>query len=602
MGHRYIWPVLTLLIFLAGLANTVQGSEMLKVTVDGRPVGDSIAMPYSGPEGDPVSALKVEVSGVSGPVRFAIDPAGADGCKGGEWEHASRDLMVAHDRQVNYYRAPASDWHPCSSARLGVIHDESGQEVWWTVSFTDGSVPPAPSSSRALYEIDPGPSSDMPLAAVEKVLYNGEEITPEHTILYEGSRIRTGPDVQITIRYSTGALVKLLSNSEMRIEPPTIIKDSISVMNSRLIDGILHYFGQSEKAKAEMKYEFETETAIVGIKGTLFTLTYEGGRTSLFVSEGEVEFTDKLTGRTSTVRGGEKAVSGAGQEVSQDNQNLALGKNASQSSTAEEWGGNWSASRGVDGIKTANIYDGGFHTGYEESPWWQVDLGSVYDLSEVRIYNRLDCCSERAGSLEVLLSRDGESWWTVYTHDGTPFGGSDGDYLSVDLEGERARFVRVALREAGWLHLDEVEVYPSPPAEQEDDVTESTGETVSDADMSRTPPSDGSEICRGGLEGEWSSGSTHVTISSLGNGSYYLVGTDGNFEHTGVMTCDGGFYHGYLSDTPGRCCGNDGEAWIKVIDDDTYAATSRWWPKGSARPEPIEQTGYEGWERFRRVS
>lgn len=326
MGHRYIWPVLTLLIFLAGLANTVQGSEMLQVTVDGRPVGDSIAMPYSGPEGDPVSALKVEVSGVSGPVRFAIDPAGADGCRGGEWEHASRDLMVAHDRQVNYYRAPASDWHPCSSARLGVIHDESGQEVWWTVSFTDGSVPPAPSSSRALYEIDPGLSSDMPLAAVEKVLYNGEEITPEHTILYEGSRIRTGPDVQITIRYSSGALVKLLSNSEMRIEPPTIIKDSISVMNSRLIDGILHYFGQSEKAKAEMKYEFETETAIVGIKGTLFTLTYEGGRTSLFVSEGEVEFTDKLTGRTSTVRGGEKAVSGAGQEVSLDHQNLALGK------------------------------------------------------------------------------------------------------------------------------------------------------------------------------------------------------------------------------------------------------------------------------------
>jgi hypothetical protein len=39
--------------------------------------------------------------------------------------------MVAHDEQTNYFRAPDSDWHPCSSARLGIIHDGSGQEVWY---------------------------------------------------------------------------------------------------------------------------------------------------------------------------------------------------------------------------------------------------------------------------------------------------------------------------------------------------------------------------------------------------------------------------------------------------------------------------------------
>ncbi|NMC09413.1 MAG: hypothetical protein GYA39_00315 [Methanothrix sp.] len=590
-GH--IWPMLPLLVILVALATPVQGSERLQVAVDGKTVGDSISMPYSGPEGDPVSALQVEVSGVSGTVRFVIVPAGSDGCRGGEWEHASRDLMVAHDRQVNHYRAPASDWRPCSSARVGVIHDVSGQEVWWTVRFTDGSATTS-SPGKALYEIDPG-ASDQSLAFVEKVLYNGEDITPEHTPLYEGSRIRTGPGVEIIIRYATGALVKVRQDSEMRIEPPTIIKDDISVMNSRLIKGILDFYGQSEKAKAEKKFEFETETAIVGIKGTQLTLVYEEGRTTLYVSEGEAEFTDKLTGRTITVRSGESASAG-GQEESpgpQKGENLALNRPASQSSTAEEWGGNWSASRGVDGIKTGNIFDGGFHTEYEEGPWWQVDLGSVYDLSEARIYNRLDCCSDRAESLEVLLSRDGKNWWTVYTHDGSPFGGSDGNYLIVDLERESARFVRVALREANWLHLDEVEVFASPPgtASQEDD-----------AEKSSTPTSDGPEICRGGLEGEWSSGSTRVTISSLDNGSYYLVATDGNFEHSGVMACERGLYHGYLSDTPGRCCGNDGEAWMKAIDDDTYAATSRWWPKGSARPDPIEQTSYDGWEMFRRVS
>ncbi|MDQ1262873.1 MAG: chitinase, partial [Euryarchaeota archaeon] len=39
--------------------------------------------------------------------------------------------------------------------------------------------------------------------------------------------------------------------------------------------------------------------------------------------------------------------------------NLARGRFASQSSTATEWGGNWNASRGVDGVKTGNIFEGG---------------------------------------------------------------------------------------------------------------------------------------------------------------------------------------------------------------------------------------------------
>lgn len=139
--------------------------------------------------------------------------------------------------------------------------------------------------------------------------------------------------------------------------------------------------------------------------------------------------------------------------------NLALGKFASQSTTATEWGGNWNASRGVDGVKTGNIFDGGFHTDYEENPWWQVDLGARHSLSYALLYNRQDCCIERAKTLEVLLSNDGQSWQSVYKHDGSVFGGADGHPLRVELGCQKARFLRVQLRETNYLHLDEVEIF-----------------------------------------------------------------------------------------------------------------------------------------------
>jgi hypothetical protein len=142
--------------------------------------------------------------------------------------------------------------------------------------------------------------------------------------------------------------------------------------------------------------------------------------------------------------------------------NLALHNYASQSSTATDWGGNWYASKGVDGIKTGNIYEGGFHTNKEVNPWWQVDLGSRSQLTEIRIYNRLDCCSERSRTLQVLLSDEGQNWRVVYSHDGSVFGGADGKYLDIKLNNEIARFVRVQLREENWFHLDEVEVYGVP--------------------------------------------------------------------------------------------------------------------------------------------
>ena len=87
-------------------------------------------------------------------------------------------------------------------------------------------------------------------------------------------------------------------------------------------------------------------------------------------------------------------------------------------------------------------------------------LGAVRSLAEVRIFNRLDCCSERARTILILLSNDGSNWTRVFANDGSVFGGqSDGRPLRVLLNGKTARYVRLQLNETNYLHLDEVEIY-----------------------------------------------------------------------------------------------------------------------------------------------
>lgn len=138
--------------------------------------------------------------------------------------------------------------------------------------------------------------------------------------------------------------------------------------------------------------------------------------------------------------------------------NLARGKPASQSSTSQ-WSHANDAGGAVDGVINGSY---SFHTNHEANPWWQVDLGGGARISEVRLYNRLDCCAERARTVQVMLSDDGRAWRTVYRHDGSVFGGKDGKPLKISLGGERGRYVRLQLNETQWFHLDEVEVYGSP--------------------------------------------------------------------------------------------------------------------------------------------
>jgi hypothetical protein len=97
--------------------------------------------------------------------------------------------------------------------------------------------------------------------------------------------------------------------------------------------------------------------------------------------------------------------------------NVAKGKATSQSSTLNS---NYPSSNAVDGN-----FQSFTHTGPQQGAgqWWQVDLGNNYEINQIQIYNRRDCCPERLNSskVELLSSSNGIiQSWTI-----------SGDYLNI---------------------------------------------------------------------------------------------------------------------------------------------------------------------------
>ena len=116
------------------------------------------------------------------------------------------------------------------------------------------------------------------------------------------------------------------------------------------------------------------------------------------------------------------------------------------------------AAGAVDGLKTSKW---GFHTAFEKSPWWQVDLQQETAIGRCVVFNRGDAFAERSAHLILSISSDGLDFQPVYRHDGSVFrGGNGGQPLEIKLGGVRARFIRLSLPGESYLHLDEVEVYP----------------------------------------------------------------------------------------------------------------------------------------------
>ncbi len=88
--------------------------------------------------------------------------------------------------------------------------------------------------------------------------------------------------------------------------------------------------------------------------------------------------------------------------------NVALNKTTSQSSTAS----GAVSSRAVDGNTNGDFFSGSVtHTAASNQPWWEVDLGAVYSLESVKVFNRTDCCQARLRGYSILASLN------PFTHD-----------------------------------------------------------------------------------------------------------------------------------------------------------------------------------------
>lgn len=142
-------------------------------------------------------------------------------------------------------------------------------------------------------------------------------------------------------------------------------------------------------------------------------------------------------------------------------QNVAAGKIATQSST---YASNADASRAVDG-NTNGTWAGNSltHTNSQFQAWWQVDLGAVYSIGQVNLWNRTDCCSERLTSFYVLVSDQPFASTDLNTARGQAgvssyyFAGQAGTSTTIPV-GRTGRYVRVQLTGTNYLSLAEVEV------------------------------------------------------------------------------------------------------------------------------------------------
>ncbi|MCC6537536.1 MAG: RICIN domain-containing protein, partial [Bryobacterales bacterium] len=141
--------------------------------------------------------------------------------------------------------------------------------------------------------------------------------------------------------------------------------------------------------------------------------------------------------------------------------NLAKGKTATQSSTYNTQ----AAARAVDGNQSGdNGLNSVSHTNSDGQAYWQVDLGSAANLSEVVLWNRTDCCADRLANFHVLVSDTPFTGASLAQAQGVPgvtdlrFAGVMGQTGRFALN-RTGRYVRVQLEGTNFLQLAEVEVF-----------------------------------------------------------------------------------------------------------------------------------------------
>ncbi|HYN83648.1 MAG TPA: discoidin domain-containing protein [Pyrinomonadaceae bacterium] len=187
--------------------------------------------------------------------------------------------------------------------------------------------------------------------------------------------------------------------------------------------------------------------------------------------------------------------------------NLALGRTARQSSTLSVG----AASRAVDGNLDGEWARNSLASTLSDAQaWWEVDLGGVQSLGQVKLWNRTDCCSERLSNFYVLVSDTpfaSTGLSATLTQPGVSafhVAGQAGRETTVAVN-RAGRYVRIQLAGANYLTLAEVQVWGSQP------VNLARGKPA--AQSSTTSGGVASRATDGNTSGGFAQGSVTATLS-----------------------------------------------------------------------------------------
>ncbi|QNT77972.1 discoidin domain-containing protein [Entomobacter blattae] len=141
---------------------------------------------------------------------------------------------------------------------------------------------------------------------------------------------------------------------------------------------------------------------------------------------------------------------------------ISQGKKATQSSFSEQFSQEKSPEKDAERVLNEPLTEKyNNHTGMEPAPWWQVDLGEIYHVRHIIIYNRGDEIDWAMRFLQftIMVSENGHIWRTLYKKtNNEPVGGLYGKPFSLPCS-IMARFVKIVLNAHNVLNLARVEIY-----------------------------------------------------------------------------------------------------------------------------------------------
>lgn len=142
--------------------------------------------------------------------------------------------------------------------------------------------------------------------------------------------------------------------------------------------------------------------------------------------------------------------------------NAALASNGGVATQSSNWSSGSVASLANDG-NTNGLWSGGSvsHTWIEYQAWWQVALGGgATTISEIDVWNRMDCCINRINDFNVTIFNGGSVVWQSL-HNSYTAAMPTAVFTVPSVVGDT---VRVWLNGTDYLHLAEVQVWGTAAA------------------------------------------------------------------------------------------------------------------------------------------